>query len=82
MPTETGLVRLRVASLPRLAWRVADSSTVWRLLLRDSSVRLSKMAMISPASRHSPASADHHHGACRSAHNHFVWGSNNCDFYF
>ena len=28
MPTDTGLVRLRVASLPKLACRVADSSTV------------------------------------------------------
>ena len=54
MPTETGLVRLRVASLPRLACRVADSSTVWRLRLRDSSVRLSKIAMISPANTPQP----------------------------
>ncbi len=49
MPTETGLVRLRVASLPRLACRVADSSTVWRRLFLDISVRLSSMAMMSPA---------------------------------
>ena len=49
MATETGLVRLRVASLPRLACRVADSSTVWRRLFLDISVRLSNMAMMSPA---------------------------------
>jgi len=35
--------------LPRLACRVADSSTVWRRLFLDISVRLSSMAMMSPA---------------------------------
>lgn len=48
IPTETGLVRLRVANLPKFACRVADSSTVCRLLLRESSERLSKTAMMSP----------------------------------
>ncbi len=60
MPTETGLVRLRVASLPRLACRVADSSTVWRRLFLDISVRLSSMAMMSPAQ--DP-------GSCQLCHN-------------
>ncbi len=60
MPTDTGLVRLRVASLPRLACRVADSSTVWRRLFLDISVRLSSMAMMSPAQNP---------GSCQSCQN-------------
>lgn len=49
MPTETGLVRLRLARLPKLECKVADSSTVWRRLLPAAWVRLSNMPMISSA---------------------------------